>query len=440
MKVLVIGAGVGGQAAAVAAGRSGADVTLLEGTASLRLNHASLPQVLSAERPSEQLHLVDGLSLLKEFGVEVRLSERVLSADSRSHTAQTVKGRVDFDSLVLATGARFVDHEVKGASKCGVFVLRSLDDYLALRASHGSLSHIVVTGSAPLSLMVAQSIPRRSKVRVFLGTRGLHRFSPGIAQRVAQAATAEGFELVAADIGAIVGTGRVEAVISDGNVYPCDAVVMVPRSSPLLPPIDCELGGRGGALVDRSMRTSSRDVYAAGDCAELRLGSASLPFGLHSSSRVMGEVAGLNASGASLRTRLTASMALDLFGVEVCSAGIGVEEGAYAGLDLAQVDLETEVQGVASAGGRFWTTIVYDGLTQRVRGMQVAGKGALSLSEFVSLAVSLGVGLDDLAYLDSPYLPSLNRDRSPIALTAGKALAHVQERRIDAQGTDLRHR
>ena len=85
-------------------------------------------------------------------------------------------------------------------------------------------------------------------------------------------------------------------------------------------------------------------------------------------------------------------------------------------------------------------SIVYDRSTLRVHGIQVAGNGAISLSEYASLAVSSGATLEALAYQESPYLPHFNRDASPIALTAGRVLAQVQERRIEAQGTHLRRR
>jgi pyruvate/2-oxoglutarate dehydrogenase complex dihydrolipoamide dehydrogenase (E3) component len=241
-----------------------------------------------------------------------------------------------------------------------------------------------------------------------------------------------------ADIDAIVGTRRVEAVISAGMVYPCDGVVVLPRSSPLLPEVDCLLGDHGGVLVDRSMRTSSKDIFAAGDCAELRLGSASLPSRLHSSSRVMGEVAGLNAAGGTARADLAGSMALDVFGVQVCAAGIDVEEGVRAGLDVARADSEDEGgRGDGVLAADIYASVVYDRSTRRVHGIQVAGPGALSLSEYASLAVSSGAGLEALAYHESPYLPNFNEDKSPIALTASKVLARVQERRIEAQGTHL---
>jgi NADPH-dependent 2,4-dienoyl-CoA reductase/sulfur reductase-like enzyme len=434
VRVLVVGGGVAGLAAALAARRSGASVTVVEGSGRLGLDQAALAHFLSDALPLEMLYLADALDLSREFGIEVKVDARVLSIDSGSHAVRTAEGRQSYDSLVLATGSRYVVDDVKGLSKLGVYAMRSPADYIELSRSKRGLSHVAIAGSAPLSLVVAQAMSRNSNARVFLGPRGLHRFSPGIERMVVQAATRR-VELFNSDVSAVVGTGRVEAVISEGRVYPCDAVVVLPRSLPNLPEVDCAVGGHGGLLVDSSMRTSSGDIFAAGDCAELRLGSASFPSRLRSSSRVMGEVAGLNAAGVVAKAALARSMAVDIFGVEVMTAGIDLEEGLRAGLDVARVDSE---EGARCDAGPV-ASIVYERSNLRVHGIQVAGPGALSLSEYVSLAVSSGVSLQQLAYPESPYLPSFNKDKPPIALTAGKALGQAQ-RRIEAQGTHLRYR
>jgi NADPH-dependent 2,4-dienoyl-CoA reductase/sulfur reductase-like enzyme len=440
MKVVVVGGGIAGVAAATAAVDRGSSVTLLEGTDGLGPDRSLFPYILSRDCPPEAVRAVDPVALSRRLGVEIRLNERVLSVSSLSHSVRTENGRLDYDSLVLATGCRHLDCEVKGLSKPGVSVMRSSEDYLALSRSAAFMSRAVVVGPAPLSLVIAQALHSSRKVKVFLGPRSLRRFSPGVGGMVSRAASARGVELIDADVDVVVGTERAEAVLSAGVVHPCDGVVILPKSSPSLPPTGCATGAHGGVLVDRWMRTSSRDVFAAGDCTETRMGSASLPSRLHSSARVMGEVAGSNAAGAAIRANLARSMSLRLFGVEVCAAGVDTEEAARAGLDAVRVDSECAAVEGAPSGASVCVSVVYDRTTRKVHGIQAAGQGALSLSEFCSLAVASEMSLEQLAYHESPYLPNFNTGKSPIALTAGRALSPVQERTVEAQGTHLRYR
>ena len=144
----------------------------------------------------------------------------------------------------------------------------------------------------------------------------------------------------------------------------------------------------------------------------------------------MGEVAGLNAARGSVQANLAGSVAMRLFGAEVCAAGIDAEEGVRAGLDAVRVDSEGEDVRIS---------IVYDRTTRRVHGIQAAGPGALSLSEYASFAVASGASLEELAYHESPYLPGLNNDSSPIGLTAGRGLTLLEARNIEASRPNLRH-
>lgn len=412
---MVVGGGVAGVSAALAASRSGAETTLVEGSGTLAPDRSAFPYLLSPPRPvaAAPSDAAD-LEALSESGVEVRLRESVVRVEAGASVAHTGQGRVRFDSVVIATGSRYLADEVRGVSKRGVFVMRSGEDYAALARSAEDVSSVTVLGSAPLSLVVADALSRRSKVRVSLGPRGLP-FSRVVSDAVARAAAARGVELASTTVDAVVGAKRVEAVISGGRVHACDAVVVLPKGVPSVPEVGCLKGDHAGLLVDQSMMTSAANVFAAGDCAELKFGCTSLPSRARSSAAAMGEVAGINACrGGMVRARLARPMALEVFGLEVCAVGVDVGEARMAGLDAVEAE--------SSRDGRV-TSLVYERSTQRVHGMQTAGTGAIALSESASLAVSSGLRLEDLAYRDSPYLPRFNTGDAPIRLTAGRALS-----------------
>ena len=422
-RVLVAGGGAAGVAAAVEAARAGAKVSLLESSGRLAPNRGLLPYLLSGRCSADDVWTSDPDELSDGFGIEVGLGQRVRGIDAGSKTVKTAgapRGHESrgYDALVMATGASCLAEQVKGISKPGVHVMNDPEDYLSLARSVPDLSHVaVLCSSAPLGLVTAQELSAGVKSTLFL-PGALGRFSPGIGRRIAESAAAHGVEVVDAGVQAIVGMKRVEAVISRDVVRACDAVVVLPRSAPSLPDVDCRRGTHGGAIVDRSMRSSSRGLFAAGDCAELRLGTGSVPMRYQSSAKVMGETAGRNAAGGGLaEAGLSGSLALEVFGTQLCVAGLDIAEGRAIGLELDQMEDD---------GGSFRTSMAFERGSHRVFGVQAEGEGALSLSVYISAVVSSHATLEQVAHLESPLPPLSDGRAPPIRLTAGRFLSRLR--------------
>jgi hypothetical protein len=225
--------------------------------------------------------------------------------------------------------------------------------------------------------------------------------------------------LVDGPIDSILGVDKVEAVASGGSVTTCDGAVVVPPSVPSFPLVECSRGGNGGLLVDDTMSTSLRGVYAAGDAAEFKFKSGSVPARLHSTSRLGGEVAGTNAGGGRARASPSWAVEQEYFGVELCSAGLGEEDARALELDASSVTASVAVQEEPLRRETI-VSMVYDASTHQVYGLQAAGWRASSLSSAAALIVALGVTVEQLQSVEYPYSPGSGNGVSPIALTARK--------------------
>lgn len=435
-KVVVVGGGVAGLSAALAASRLGAKTTLLESSKKVGISKALMPLLISDGWKEDDLVLPEAGSLSRA-GIEVRTGEAavsVLLAESkvemvsspRESTADRPR-RVGFDSLVICTGATSQVPELRGLSKPNVFVLREPSDYLRLSAGLGSLQTVVVSGPIPLSLKLGEILASRGKrVQVYCGKEGLERqFSRPVSAAIRRRASAGrepgGVLLVDGTVDSILGVAKAEAVASSGSVRTCDAVVVIPRGVPSFPSVDCQKGRGGGLLVDSSMSTSRRGVFAAGDAAEIKFKSGSVPARLYSTSRTGGEVAGTNAAGGSASATPSWAVEQTYFGLEFCSAGLSEEEASAIGLEAATETGRFVVTRAREEDEReTFVSMVYDRGTHQVYGLQLAGWRASSLSSAASLIVSLGLTVEQLLHVESPYSPGSSYEDSPISLTAGK--------------------
>ena len=260
---------------------------------------------------------------------------------------------------------------------------------------------VAVSGPIPLALKLGEILAMKGKrVQVYCGREGLERqFSRPVAAAIRRDAHVglkeDRVSLVDESVDSILGVERAEAIVSSGTVRTCDAVVVIPRSVPVVPVIDCQRGRNGGLLVDTSMLTSLPGVFAAGDSAEIRFKSGSVPARLCSAGRMGGEVAGTNAAGGNAVATPSWAVEQTYFGLEFCSAGLSEEEASAMGLDVA-AEAESVRVPVHKSKERRETLVsmVYDRSTHQVYGLQIAGWRASSLSSASSLIVSLGLTVE----------------------------------------------
>ena len=126
-KVAVIGGGVAGVSAALAASRLGAKTTLIDSSKRVGLSKALMPFLISDGWTEDDLVLPEAKALAGE-GVDTHTGERVTSVqragDKMRVESSSRRGTsAGFDSVVICTGAASEAPQLRGLSKPNVFVL-----------------------------------------------------------------------------------------------------------------------------------------------------------------------------------------------------------------------------------------------------------------------------------------------------------------------------
>ncbi len=227
-------------------------------------------------KDGEEKVLVVPSDWYRENGVELLLGDTVVAADPQAHTVRLESGKeLAYSKLLIATGARPRELPIPGSDLEGVSTFRTFDDSRRLKSalSDGG-RHLVMVGSGWIGMELAaaarsfgnevallglEDIPLSSAIGPELGAyfRDLHE-SHGVRFRLPASAKE------------IKGTGgRAGAVVTDsGEEIRADLVVI---ASGVLPDTtlaeNAGLTLEDGILVDASLRTSSPDVFAAGDVA-----------------------------------------------------------------------------------------------------------------------------------------------------------------------------
>lgn len=182
------------------------------------------------------------------------------------------KGHLQYDGLIIACGARARRLE-SGMQKRGVFVIRSIEDSLALKAALQPGMQLVVMGAGFIGAEVAASA-RALGVEVTVleaAASPLRRvFGEGLGMALGQLHGEHGSVLrCGVEVSSILGHERVIGVeLTDGATLPADVVVV---GIGAVPNVEW-LAGSGlsvgnGLLCDEFLWTGCEGVYAAGDVA-----------------------------------------------------------------------------------------------------------------------------------------------------------------------------
>jgi 3-phenylpropionate/trans-cinnamate dioxygenase ferredoxin reductase subunit len=211
-----------------------------------------------------------------ELRVELRLGVRAESLDLRGRAVVLAGGeRVAYDGLVLATGA--APRRLPGATDPpGVFVLRTLEDALAIRRALERRPRVAVIGAGFIGAEVAASARSLGLdvAMIDILDRPMARaLDPELGALCAALHRDHGVDLhLGVGIAGFEGEGRVEAVaLATGARIPADLVVVGIGVSPETG----WLAGSGlalddGVLCDATLAASAPGVVAVGDVARWR--------------------------------------------------------------------------------------------------------------------------------------------------------------------------
>jgi nitrite reductase (NADH) large subunit len=231
-------------------------------------------EFLASEMEQQALYFRP-LEWYAEKGIQVHLGARVTALDPAEHRLTIADGgRIRYDRLLLATGARPFVPPFAGTDKEGVFVLRTLDDARAIKAYAGDIRSVVVIGGGLLGLETARALlSLELDVAVLESEPRLlpRQLDEEGAQVLQGRLEAMGLRfLINAQTEAILGNERVTGVqLKDGHVVEGEMVLISTGiRSRLELAREAGLKVNRGLVVDGQLRTSAADVYAAGDVAE----------------------------------------------------------------------------------------------------------------------------------------------------------------------------
>lgn len=341
--MVIIGAGECGVRAAFAlreAGYSG-PVTLIGEEAVLPYEHPPLSKGHdAAAKPIAEEHRYE------EAGIRFLRGAHVSAIDRAAKTTNVAgHGAVPYEKLLIATGAR--SRPFPGLPFDGerVLALRHHDDAIALRNWMAPGRTVVIVGGGFIGLELAATF-RRSGADVTLVEALPRILMRGVPERLAmllhERHVAEGVMLRCGT--AITSASRraegVSIALAGGTEINADiAVIGIGALANTRLAEDAALAVDNGVVVDRHLRTSDADIFAAGDCCNFPLavyGGRRVRLESWRSAQEQGALAAANMLDASAELSAVPWFWSDQFDLTLQVAGLA--EGASETIERRQDD------------------------------------------------------------------------------------------------------
>ena len=266
--------------------------------------------------------------------IEVHSGQKIERIRPAQKNIETASGHlVLYDVLLLANGCRAAIPPLRGSGQRGVFVLRTLDDALAILDYMKGHPRAAVIGGGLLGLEIARALKTAGEEVAVV------EFSDRLLPRQLDSAGAEilkgqiekmGIEVrVGTVTEEILGEGAVKGLrLQGGERMDADMVIIAAGVNPETGPArEAGLAVNRGIVADDRLRSSAEGIFVAGDAAEHR-GSV---YGIIPASFEQSRTAAYNMLGIEKPYSGTApSTTLKVAGLSVTSVGlVAPEAGGY---------------------------------------------------------------------------------------------------------------
>lgn len=443
--IVIIGANAAGMDAASAARKTDrkAEITLINRQKQAGYSRCGLPFVIGGHIPSFNELVVFPKSYFRMMKLNLMLETTATNIDTERKTVEvedkTGKEKtLDYDSLILATGASPFIPPIKGREKKGIHVLRTIEDGKKInQALNEGVENPVVMGGGLIGLETAVALQERG-----LNTTVVELL-PQVLPAMLDEDMAEGVQddleehglniLVDKGVEEFIGEEKATGIIAGGEQIDSDLIIAtcgVKTNTELAEETGVELGETGGIKTNIRMETNVEDVYASGDCVEsvhlisqkptlCQLGTAAVR---------QGKVAGTNAAGGySTFPGVLGSAVTKLFDTEIGLTGLTETSAKKAGFETVAGKVTSETNaGYYPGGSSIKIKIVVDSESRKIIGGQiVGGEEVTQRINALSFAIQKQMTIQELAKADTAYAPPLNETWEPMVLAAEIALRKI---------------
>ncbi|MEE4240699.1 MAG: FAD-dependent oxidoreductase [Desulfopila sp.] len=438
-KVVIIGAVALGPKVACRLRRldSKAEITLLDRDNLISYGGCGIPYYVGGDiNDIEDLYSTSAHVIRdKDFfanckGIHVRTEVEAININRKNQTV-TIRNLQDnteeelpYDKLVLATGATPTKPPFPGSTLPRVFTLADLHEAEKVKnlMSQGRVGSAVVVGGGAIGLEICEAMTDLWGIATTLVEMEDQVLPTLLGKCIARVVKAhlekKGVNVLLSQkvhkITENPESDSYEVETSAENIR-ADIVILATGVRPntlLAAEAGLAIGNSGGILVDRRMRSSDPNIYAGGDCVELRnlISGENMLMALGSLANRQGRIIATNINGGSSHFDGTVgTFCMKVFDLGVGKAGLTFRQAKETGFDpVYAVISQADHAHFYPESEMLYISLIADAKSRKIIGIEAAGKhgdAVKSRVDAVAVLLKHGVTVDDICALEAGYAP-----------------------------------
>lgn len=438
MKIVILGGVAAGAKAAAKARRMlpDAEINLYTDDTHVSYSACGLPYYIEGNFEDYRMLLVRSPEEFEETGVHIHLRNRavkiipcckqVLIQDLDNNKAMLV----DYDKLIIATGASPIIPPIKNISLKNIFTVRKIEDGIAIKEKALQSKKAVIIGGGYIGIEMLEALVKQNiHVTLFEYSDYIMRhfdsdMSTLIYEQLISASNGR-FEIYTSELvtefsGDNNGVNAVKT--GSGRVLESDMVIVAAGAVPnveIAREAGIAIGETGAIKVNNKMQTNFEDIYACGDCVEENqiISNTKIWMPLGSNANKEGRTAAINACGGEDRFHgVLGSAVTRCLSLTMSLTGLTVETAEKLGYEPVFVKVtKNDKVGYMPDVNNITLKLVADKKTGLLLGCQAVGAGdADKRVNIVTSALLAKMTVEEFFKNDITYAPPYSPTIDPL--------------------------
>lgn len=281
MKYVIVGGSAGGATTLARLRRidERAEIVLIEKSSYVSYANCGLPYYVGgeiSERDALFLNTPEGLA--QRFNADIRINTEVVHIDRENKKIELLdkdgkKTNLNYDKLLLSTGASPLRPNIKGIETDGIFTLRSVDDTDNIKnyLSNNKITSAVIVGAGFIGLEMAENLSAKGidVTIVEKAPQVMPTLDYSTASIVHEHLQQKGVWLyLGEEVSGFQKTDKIDISLKSGEIISADMVLLsigVMPDTSIAEKSGLDIGIRNSIVVNNYLQTSDDNIYAIGD-------------------------------------------------------------------------------------------------------------------------------------------------------------------------------